>query len=483
MKNILPTLCLFALLFGSVRPALADPLQLPEMGDSSTSVFSPAEAERIGREAFQSIKRSGRLIEDPELEQYISDLGYRLLSSSPEGGQNFTFFLIEDPTINAFAMPGGYIGFHSGLILASSSEDEVAAVMAHEISHVTQHHLARSLEKARDMNLPMTAALIAALILGGQDAQMTSAALATTLATQSQLQLNYSRSHEHEADRLGMQMLSDAGYDPNGMPQFFERLQQQSRYYTALPEFLSTHPVTSDRIADSRNRAAQLPHTARLQPQTTYQLAKAKLRVLSSKDLDQLIAQLQESLAKGRYENEAAERYAYALALSHDGQHDEARAQFRQLLKRSPERISFLLAHARNEAAMEEYGSAAEVYAQGLRLYPANLPLCLGYADVLLKQQKPDEARRLLSDLLKRHPNQARTYQLLGQAEEQSGNLGAAYLAQAEYYALEGEPHTAITQLKQAQRLPKLDFYLASRIEAKLQQLQDEIKQQRKRME
>ena len=244
----------------SMLPELrADPpnVELPDIASSAESLFTPVEEQRIGRAFMRSIRDSLPIIEDQLLSDYINALGQRLVSKLKTTPQNFYFFLVNQQEINAFAGPAGNIGVNSGLILATESESELAAVLAHEISHITQHHLARAFEDAGNLSIPTAALLLAAILLGATTgAGAGIAAAAGVQAAAIQHQLNFTRADEQEADTMGMKLLAAAGFDPHAMPAFFERLSQSSRLdENNAPEFLQTHPVTSNRIADAMGRS------------------------------------------------------------------------------------------------------------------------------------------------------------------------------------------------------------------------------------
>ena len=223
-------------------------------------LISPQQEYGIGQAFFWQLQQSVDLIDDPEVNSYLQTIGARLVSNSDTPSLPFTFFMVPDPSVNAFAAPGGFIGIHSGLLLTSQSEDEMASVLAHEITHVSQRHLLRGFEKSKQLNIAVIAGLIAAALLGASDATAGSAALLAVQAGGVQAQLDFSRAHESEADNLGMLILVRSGFDAQAMPTFFERLQRESRFYTgySVPEFLRTHPVTISRIADARGRAVTL---------------------------------------------------------------------------------------------------------------------------------------------------------------------------------------------------------------------------------
>ncbi len=472
--GLLPTALL--LLASALLPlhASAESLALPDIGDSSATTISPAEEKQLGREVIRSIRQSGALLNDLEAESYIRKLGYRLASVTGQSATDFSFYIVSDPAINAFATPGGYVCVNSGLILASRSESELAGVMAHEIAHVTQHHLARSFEKANQMNLPLTAAVIGAILLGASNPQLGEAALAASMGGSSQMQLNFTRANEQEADRVGIQTLARAGFDPNGMPDFFERLQQEYRFANSnMPEFLSTHPVTLARIADSRNRAAQLPPVPAADD-LEYRLIQAKIRVIESTDVAALTTRLHDELATGRYADETAERYGYALALTHQGKYDEARKELTRMAKAAPGRIAYMLALANLETAAANYDAAASYLHDGLKLYPGNPLLTLGSAELSLQRGQNREALVLLRDFTRNRDVPPHAYELLAEAETRNGNAGIAHIALADYYHSLDQLPAAIEQLHLARQDHGLDFYHQSLLEAKLSQFEQE---------
>lgn len=449
--------------------------QLPEMGDSSGTLLSLQDELRIGREMLQRLDRSGAVIHDLLVEEYIQGLGRGLSSAAVTERNHFHFFVVGAPSINAFAMPGGFIGVHSGLILASENESELAAVIAHEIAHVTQHHIARGVERASQMNLPMTAAVIAAILLGGGDPQVAQAAMAAGMGASRQMQLDFTRANEKEADRVGIQLLAASEFDTQGMSDFFGKLQEQSRYYgEGVPEFLRTHPVTTSRIAEAQDRARQYPPAANKQASLNYQLVKARLRLHQANSAEELLQQLDAESPDNNSASEA-ERYLRALTLQSQGEYKQARVILASLLQYNPGRIAYIHAMAELEAADNNADKASALLAKGLELYPGNRILTLTLSRELISQAKYEPAREHIDGLLRRDPDDARAYHLLAELEAGSGNLAASHLAQAEYYYLNGEPHSAIDQLHTARRLPAVPDYYAARISARLGQIKDEL--------
>lgn len=477
MKRSFLSLCVVYWLTALYPPVYANAplnLDLPDMGDASGGTISPEEERRIGEAFMREIRQSLKIVEDPEINEYIQALGYRLVSNTDGYSQDFTFFVVDDPAINAFAAPGGYIGINSGLILTSESESELASVLAHEIAHVTQRHLARAFEKSDKLSLPATAAIIAAIIIGSRNSQVGQAAMAATQAGAIQSQINFTRANEEEADRVGMQTLARSDFDARSMPAFFERLQQSVRFSGHnLPEFLSTHPVTSSRIADTRNRAEQYPYR-QINDSLSYHLVRAKLRVMGDPNPKQSIKRFTETLKHGQYRNEQAERYGYALALLNNGDYDAARAQIQELLAKDKDRLAYQTALAQIEMADGQAAKALAVYSDALQLYPGNNALVMLYSRALLRAGQAAKARGLLADHIRQRSPDPVLYKLLAEAEGAAGHKAAAHQALAEYYYLNGQTDAAIQQLNLALDRKEADFYQASQIEDRLRQLREE---------
>lgn len=481
-------LLLFVLGINTPLPALAteapastqkipDFMSLPDIGDPSGSLMSPIEEEQLGAEFMRSVRRSAQVIDDPEVEEYIQSLGYRLVAGADPQPFNFTYFVIQDPNINAFAGPGGYIGVNSGLILMAQSESELASVLAHETAHVTQHHLLRTYAKQSRTTIPTMAALLAAMVLGAHNPQVAEAAIASTVAGSQQMQINFTRENELEADRVGMQILVSAGYDPRYMAEFFEKLQKATRFYqSGVPKLLMDHPVTTERIAYSRSRAEQYPH---MKPpdDLPFQLIRAKLRVLTTDDPNQSVRFFESALKENNYENEKAAHYGYALALLKKGDIKEARKQVDWLLDKSPNRIAYLIAHAQIESAAGNGKEALKIYDNALNLYPRNYPLTILDSTELLSQKQAKAARSLLQDYLRYRDPKPLLYKLLAEADNDAGSPIESLQALAEYDYLNGQTLSAIEHLNRALRITdKDDIYNTSRIEARLKELKQQAK-------
>ncbi|MGE0081566.1 MAG: M48 family metalloprotease [Thiohalomonadaceae bacterium] len=468
------TLCL-ALLASSVLtvPVARGEIQLPDMGTGS-AVITPAEEERIGRDIVRQLRRAGKVVEEPALTGYLEDLGARLASASG-AQQPFSFFLVDDPTINAFALPGGFIGVNAGLILAARSESELASVMAHEIAHVTQQHIARRIEQMNRSNLPMTAAIIAAIVLGSQNPELGQAAIASSLATASQAQLDFSRAHEQEADRIGMHILSDAGFAPGAMASFFERLYQETRLAggeASELEFLRTHPVTVSRIADARSRASEIGTVAPARAEA-FEFIKMEIRARLAPDPASLARQLAASLEAGSNASATATRYGYALALWRAGRLQEARSELLRMDPPPEVQSRVLRVKAEIDMAAGNRRDAELTLRKARDFYPGDEALCVAQARLLMDSGRPQESVKSLRAFVRNYRASPTLLGVLSEAEHASGNAAAARLALAERYILLDEKNQAIEQLELARREQGVDFYDLARVEARLQQLRD----------
>ena len=461
---------LFSLLLNSLHPAFA--VDLPSIGDPSERLVTPDQERQLGEAFMRRLRQQVPFIDDPELDAYLNSLGNRLVANSDMPSQHFTFFIVKDKAINAFAAPGGFIGTHSALILAARNESELAGVLAHEIAHVTQKHLVRAYDSASRMGLPAAAAILAAILIGTQSSEAGQAAIMSVQAGSIQQQINFTRANESEADNIGMQILSRSEFDPRGMPHFFERLYQSTRYYgDGLPPFLSTHPVTTDRIAESLARADQ-ERPREIRDNVNFYLAQAKLRVLAAPDAKQAVGYFQQSKTDPPIPD-AARSYGLALAYARAGNHGQAMELLTRLAAADPDRIAYPLALAETELSAGRTTAALERYRALLDLYPSNPVLVQGYANALLYAKRYKEAHQLIEQASRQRerPDPA-LYQLQAKAAMGMGDTADAHEAMAEFYFLSGQTLEAVEQLTLASKLPGQDFYQASRIEARLQQLQ-----------
>ena len=455
---------------------------LPNIGDSSGTILSPEYERRLGQAFLNQVRQQADIITDPEIETYIRSLGYRLVSQSDNNTQTFTFFIINDAAINAFAAPGGIVGINSGTILNSSTESELAGVLAHEVAHVTQRHMARSFEMQSRLSIPMMAAMLGAIIVATQNAEAGQAAMIAAQGANAQMQINFTRANEQEADRIGMQLLSRAEFNPRGMPAFFEKLHQDSRYIGAAPEFLRTHPLTSNRVADTWSRAEQYPQDYEYHESLSYNFMKAKLLVILQKDPFQSAEYFRHRLETEPYSDSFTYlTYGHALALTETGDYDQAREALLRLLASDAENSSYLLALAALESKQNNHTAALKIYDDLLKLYPDYRPVVFSYARALLENNRPTQAKDILREYGKFNDPDIIYYEYLTRSEGEAGNKIEAGMASAEFYYLSGETRVAIQQLQHllGGRELQPDFYQREKIQDRLAFMEQELKIER----
>jgi predicted Zn-dependent protease len=461
--------------------APADPLRLPDLGSPTDTLLSTAEKRALGQAFMRYVRRMLPVSDDAVLTDYIESLGRQIVRAGGDNTGNFDFFVVEQPAVNAFAGPSGHIGVFSGLILASETEAELAAVIAHEVAHVSQDHLMRGFDDQRKMALPATALLIAAAVLGAQvDAEVAQAAIAGVQAAAVQRRINFTRANEEEADRIGMATLAAAGFDPFAMPGFFQKLARSTRIYeTDAPEFLRTHPVTTTRIADALGRATQLG--ARQRPDSLrFHLARANLRQRSHNRAEKAVDEFKDRLAGGRYRNEAAEHYGYALALARAGRLGDALAEVERLLETHPSQMELLVLKADILRRAGKPDRAIQDLKGAVGLSPSSWPLRQAYAQALLAAGRADEALRTLEGVTAYHSDTASLFSLMADVAGKAGKPGLYARYRAEYLYLQGDLEPAIRQLEAGLRQPDLDFPTAAKLKVRLEELREALLAEKK---
>jgi predicted Zn-dependent protease len=462
----------------AIQPVMA--ADLPDLGEVSRQYFSDQEEQTLGRTIMRDVYTDPRYLDDPEIETYLNQLGYRLVSVSALNQRTFTFFVLDDPTINAFALPGGNIGVHTGLLLAAQSESELAGVIAHEISHVTQNHMARMVAAQSQSYWPTMAALALALLASRSNPNVASAAIASTQAYSIQNQLSYSRDYEREADRLGYELMTRAGFDPRAMSTFFERLQRASRFYdSSAPAYLRTHPLTSERIADMEARSESAPYR-QVPDSLEFQLVRARLRAQENTPDDAVLA-ARNTLKEKRYSNETAARYALVSALLRARQFKQAEAEVQKLPsgKNSDPMILQLAAYTAFTAgnlplALQRYQAASEAY-------PGYRPLQYGYLNALLTAGRNRDALARVEKQLALYPTDRRLWRLAAQTHAQLGHRLLSHSAQAEAEALSGNLVAAIEQINLGLKAGDGSFQDMSSAEARRREWVEAEKSQRKK--
>lgn len=426
--------------------AVAADYNLPALGEPSVTTLSPQEGRRIGGRVFSQLLRAGRIVEDPELTQYIQSVGARLVEAAGKTPGDFRFFVINNSTINAFALPGGFIGVNTGLILETDSESELAAVMAHEISHVTQRHIARQIEATKGTQWATLAALLGMAIAAGGDPDAIQAAITGSMSIIRQQQVSYTRAHELEADRLGIRLLAAAHFDPSAMARFFETMQRHARLYGKhLPQILLTHPVNNTRIAEARARATNYPAVA-VTESVDYPIMKARARFLTTLQRSALLNYYQSRGAPASTSD--AMDYGYALTLAHLGQPEQAAAILQRLVKSHPQQAHYVVALARAQAYAGHAQAGLATLKAALRQFPSDLALTLQYATTLINSGQPDAARQFLTSRPQLTRRSYHAQELLARSAGAQGRLGEAYYRQAMYRRLRGAYVPAIRKLR-----------------------------------
>lgn len=444
--------------------------ELPELGDVSQTVMSHRDEERIAEEILREVAVSDEVLQDVEVVDYLRSLGKRLAKASDDQQQAFHFFVVKQPSINAFAMPGGVIGVHTGLFLASNTESELAGVLGHEIGHVTQRHLARMLAKQKTDTFKNIAGLAFAVLAARGNPELANAALTASTAAGIQRQLDYTRAHEREADRVGLIILDKAGFNPRGMPGFFNVLQRGSRFVDgSAPSFLRTHPLTTERISDVENRVANMPYR-QVASSPAYYFVKAKLRANSG--LTQgTIDQFKNNIREGRYANEAAEHYGLAIAMLRKNDVTNAAKEVQWFEKRGVKSAFVENLKAQVEVARNNPEGAEKIYQAALKMYPENRALIYGYAEHFLAIKQSKKMITFVKNKRNLHPNDPYLYVLLAKAYFIEKKDLLRYQAQGEAYYRQYNLDKAIEQMSFASKSTDGSFYEKSIVEARLKEL------------
>lgn len=466
---------LLSLLLGVCLSAHAGlDLALPDIGDPASQVLTPAEEQQLGQRLMNKVRRRLPLLRDPAINAYIQNLGLRLASYAEGPGYNYHFFVVKNPQINAFALPGGYIGVNTGLILATRSESELGAVLAHEIAHVTQRHLARRLLRQRGINWRTAALILAGILIGTQNPQVGQAATLSAIAGMVQQRLAYSRQAEREADRVGMQILAKAHLNPAGMPSFFRRLLRATRYRNNPPVFLSTHPLTKSRLAKARARSRQLSN-GKIFESAAYDLMRARLAVISAQLPQNAVSEFRARVEHGGGKPWAA-RYGLALALKRTGDFARARAILQRLIHTHGEYAPYFLGLAEVARAAGQLERALQALHEGLSLFPNDYALRLLYVKTLLDTGQAEQAQRVATAVVTDHPEDARLWQLAARAADSAGERAQARLAMGHYYYLRGDIRGALDQIRYVLSSSDANEYQKSLATALRAQWQTELK-------
>ncbi len=534
-----PLVLLAALALSAPVAAQLEQSTLPDIGSSAGEMLSPAEEERYGRMTVRELRHYGLLLEDPLIDAWLQTLGYRLAARSERPEQPFTFFMLRARDINAFATLGGYIGMNTGMVLTAEREDEVAAVLAHEISHVTQRHVLRGAERAQKDSLPIMLGMLGAIIAAqqaGTDADTTQAAVLGGMALMQQRQINYTRSNEQEADRIGIQTLARAGYEPLAMADVFARMERAMRGNQGgwqAPEYLRTHPVTTTRVSEAKDRAQRI-HGANgggracvmtpdgkveecaqtelaaappvlpsaplnpLLPSTfargldgpapvdavMFDFARERLRMLSAESWPAAVGEYQRMRRSDPEGFNDARRYGLAIAQSQAGATEEAGGELEALSKKHPNLHWIDIARAENDHRAGRHASADARYESLLRDQPRNRAVILSYARSLIERGTAETGRKaqeVLRPLLAAGAEDPAFQQSFARASELAGDVVRAGEAYAETAYLNGRPEDALNQLEALKKREDVSYYQRARIDARIAAITPTVLELRRR--
>jgi len=530
MMKILPS-CVSILLLGLCAsfssPLKAADKELPDIGSSAEVIASPEQQRQYGAYMLHELRAQNQVLDDPLLTDYLNTLGFRLVANSDKPSQSFYFFLVRSNEINAFAVPGGFIGINAGLFTTTQTESELAAVLAHEIAHITQSHMVRAFEDAQKSSIPIALAMLGALIASsGRSDDAAQAAIMAGTGLMQQRQINFTRQDEAEADRVGIQTLAKGSFDVSAMAGFFGRMQRALRPghdESEAVELLRTHPVTLSRLAEAKNRAevikqensnqlhrlnAPSPTISQpLQPQETsvqklipqalssssrssektpeyYRLMRERIRVLSAERPSVILSYYENNLKEHSEFNTSANQYGYALALTMWGNADKSLGIWKKLLDEQPGNLVFLLGQAHAYHRNGRYEEALRQFSQLERNYPRNTGVALAYASALLEHadsKKASQAMELLRPQITDNTDDPALRATFARACELSGEKIRAAQEYAEAALLNGRFEDAITQLKALAKRNDLDYYQRAKIDARIVELTPIVLELRRR--
>lgn len=520
-------LVLLSLCTAAPAAARESGVRLPDIGSSAGAIMSPQQQRAYGASMLHELRSYHLVLDDPLLVDYLNSVGYRLVAQSDKPEQAYTFFVVRDSSINAFAAPGGYIGMNAGLITTAVDEGEVAAVLAHEIAHISQDHLLRAFEDSQKASLPIALAMLGAIIASqGASGDGAEAAMVAGTSLIQQRQINFTRKDEIEADRVGIQTLARADFDPQYMASFFARMERTLRPGAGdrgIPDLLRTHPVNTDRISDAKARAdalaveqkaarlrsnglPPLPAGYDLYPRRTddlsplprlettvvtadgrqlyFALMRERARVLAAEQPSALIPYYADNRREPGSVAAAAASYGHALALWRAGQAERARALLQPLADEAPGLLPYQLALAQAEAQAGRRTDALNRFERVLANSPTNRAIALAYSQTLIEDGKIASARRaqdLLRPLMSQEIDDPEIYRVFARASELGGDKIRAAEAYADVALLSGRLEDAMNQLRALTERRDLDYYQRARIDARIAEVTPYVLELRRR--
>jgi predicted Zn-dependent protease len=481
--NLIKLVISILLLITSYSVSILQAYNLPDIGSTTELTLSYQDEKLIGEYIYKDLLKQLPITPNPFIADYIQTLGNKLLKNSDSHYSQFNFFVVDSPIINAFALPGGYIAINKGLITAADDESEVASVIAHEISHVTQRHIARSFEKQAQVQLPMIAGMVVGALLAAYSPELAQSVIAGTMAMGNQALLNYSRSNESEADRIGMGILVKSGYSAYSMADFFNKLQKHAYAdKDFFPEYLRTHPVNETRIADARNRADKIQQNKAVKNNNIvnsldFYLIRNILQINSEQNLIKVI---DNNLTAGKQQNLSEDeqnlyQFNAAFALLKNQEFKKARPILEQLQHDYPQNniIASLLA----ESYADDHNKALQILESQLNTEPNNIPLSIQYTKTAMLLKQYQKAIDKLKSITKSHSDyNPQIDLLLAENYHQLGNKWHANLAYAEYSIKKGDLQAALMQLRATAKFEKLNNYQTKIVNFKIKDLENKYK-------
>jgi predicted Zn-dependent protease len=456
---------------------------LPDLGDPSQALLSSTQERKLGETVMYQVRASGMYLFDPEVNGYLNELGNRLVTAIPGAPFDFQFFAVADSGINAFALPGGFVGVNTGLILLTQTESELASVLGHEITHVTQHHIARSIVNQRDAALMSLAALAAAILASrsrsSNSGDLTQAAVASAQGLAIQSQIDFTRQNEEEADRLGFERTYAAGFDPNAMATFFERLMKASSWFEGnTPSYFRDHPETYQRIAEAQARSFTKPFR-QVSDSLDFQMVRALLKSYEGTPKDAILF-FQDALAEKKYNNEIAAQYGLVASYLRAQDWKRAQTELAALEKIAPPHPMIEGVAGQVLTQSGQLKTAIARYEKALQRYPSKMQLIYDYPEALLQDNQAGKAATFLEEQLQRFPSDGPLHQQAAKTYAALGKQLLQHQHQAEYYIWQGNLKAGVQQLELAVKAGDGDFYQVSVAESRLRAVRQELAEQEK---
>lgn len=475
-RQLLASAALVTLLLGGlfIAPLNHAEVDLPNLGDTSSIMISPVQEKVLGQRWLRAYRSQVPTSSDPLIIDYLEQLFSRLIPYSQLDEKRIDLVVVENSTLNAFAVPGNVIGVHTGLLMYAKTENQLAAVLSHEMGHLSQRHYARRLEQQKKLMMPMLAGMLAGLVLAANsDSDAGMAAIMGAQAAAQQASLAFSRQNEQEADRIGMQTMVEAGLDPYAAADMFEEMVRANRLNRRPPEYLLTHPVSESRVADARNRAMQYPRKA-VEDNLEFKLMRTRIRA-AAEETPQIAARMFKSELDKDSDNPDVSRYGWALSLAEASQFEAARDALAPLLEKDPDRITYQIMKADIEISAERYRAGLDIIEAQLKLHPDSYPLIIRHAEALMKAGIYQQSADILERYSRKRSNDDYVWYLLAEVNGLAGNILGVHEARAEYFILNGVYDRAQIQLRNALKLTRDNPYRTALIEERLKYVETQM--------